>query len=420
MSAKRSARVQQPLDNVEERITYQGLGPQVAPEVALHTEEVSVDIQGMIDEVLQGKKFDIEPADAFKSGKEILDAIRPVPISGVTLSLESGRREKATVDMILPEAIGNVYGVTLPGVKGKSGQYLANQDGMVMAYDSIEGSLTAGIIHNESAYEEGAAVANVEAVSAAYDMARLRSPALTEMFFRMNNRAAPIEKELGQSFPHAALIRLNPTKSGLYSLDVASNSGFRCMVIDPSGKFETNEPLDSSDDAEFLPLLYNQPIDTVIDIMLESGTENDKKVIYGLKERLESGKFTEDQVRQFLRNLMLEPNIQSLNAAPEELVVLVPEVAIEEFGGPEAFAQYFSNLLRNGQTLPNICNGLMATLEKTMNGEGSDEGTVGFEDVIAEVYPEEPVGKEKAKVKKPLLEQSMSIIAFEVPEMPGK
>gem|GEM_PF-4925457 len=405
----------------QERITHRNHPKfKETPEVR-ETEEVRVDIQGMIDDVLQGKPFEIEAADAFQSGETLLRQLRPASISGVIVEIESGRKEKATLEMPLLEQ--DIYGVTLPGVKAKNGKYPTNQDGMVMAYDSTEQSLTAGIIHNTTDSEESAAVTNVETVSAAYDLSKLRSPALTEMFFRMNNRSAPLEKEVGNSFPHGVLMRMQPMENrGLLDVEVVTNGFFRCMVIDPSGTFVSSQPIDDSGDKDFLPLLYNQPIGKVLDVMEDSiSNEKDKMLIQGLRTRLESKKFSEEQIRQFLRNLMLEPRTQKLEAAPGEVVVMVPEVIVQEFGGDEAFAKYFSTLAyQEGQSLKNVCKAIVNTLENTMNGTESSEGTVDLSDILEEVYPKEHTTLKGAVSKEPLLEQSLSVIAFQVPEVPEK
>lgn len=318
-----------------------------------------------------------------------------------------------------------VYGMSLPGTQNEHGNYAVSQDGLVLSFDSLDQTLTAGIIHNDASSPESAAVSNLETVSAAYDLSKLRQPSLTEMVFRMNNRVAPLEKDLGASFPQASLMRLSPLGTrDMYELEVASNGAFRCMVLDPAtGKFETNTPNDTQYIHEYLETLYDRPIAEVLHTMIESApSDSDTTLLTRMLENFDSGKFTEDQMRQIFRNFIIEPAKTTLNAAAGEVVLMVPETAIQEFGGPEEFAQYFSTLIhRNGQSLENVCKGLLGALKKVMNGEEANvKGTEKFDDVVRDVYPGEVdavKGTQADSVeRKLLLDQSMSIIAFEVPK----
>lgn len=384
----------------EERITYKGLreteqhGQAVEAEVA----QTVVDIQGMIDEVLQGKPFNIETEDTFLKGKDLLAKLHPAPVTGVEVKIESGGNEEIT-DMEMPLLNTTVYGMSIPGAQNERGKYPQNQDGLVMAYDSLHNTLTAGIVHNDSSTPEGAAASNLQAVSAAYDLSKMREPALTEMVFRMNNRLAPVENDLGNTFPHASIVRLSPMDTpNLFELDVANNGYFRCLVIDKTtGKFESNTPFDTREDNEFLSTLYDRPVHEVLDTMVESSaSEADRLLLRQMRENLQSGKLDEHQIGKVLRNFLMEPKVDRLVASTGEVVIMVPEAAIEQFGSPEEFATYFSNLIQNGQSLRDVCQGLTGALKKVMN-----EGEVKSD-------------------KTPLLDQSMSIIAFEVPQTLNK
>lgn len=409
--------------SAEERITYKGLPEVNQPVEALEAELAGtvVDIQGMIDEVLEGKPFKIETEDTFLKGNVLLAKLHAAPISGVNVQIESGGNTEVT-DMEMPLLNTTVYGMSVPGAQNERGQYPQNQDGLVMAYDSLHKILTAAIVHNDSSTPEGAAASNLQAASAAYDLSKIREPALTEMFFRMNNRLAPIENDLGNTFPHASIVRLSPMDTkNLFALDVANNGFFRCLVIDTTtGKFESNIPFDTGEDNEFLSTLYDRPVHEVLDAMVEStASEADRLILKNMRENLESGKLDEKQIGKILRNFLMEPRVDRLVAGTGEVVIMVPEAAIQEFGGPEDFAKYFSTLIQNGQSLQNVCQGLVGALKKVINeGEDTTKGTEKFEDVIQEVYPDETLDEEKREIveKKPLLDQSMSIIAFEVPQ----
>lgn len=407
----------------EERITYKGLheteqhGQAVEAEVA----KTVVDIQGMIDEVLQGKPFELQDsADAFKSGAELLQQLKPTLLSGMSVQIESGRSEPANMEMplMLDE---RAYGMTLPGIKNEHGKYGANQDGMFMAHDAAKGSFTAGIVHNDMSTPESGAMSNLETVSCAYDVTKLREPSLKEMVFRMNNRIAPLEQDLGNSFPRASLLRLKPTDvMREYDLEVTNNGSFRTLVISKEDEsVRSTEPTSTRADNEYLATLYDRPAMEVLDTMIDSTPSTaDRELLQRMRAQLESGKLDQDQIRRILRNFLLEPKTENLAVKKGDLVVMVPDIAVEEFGGPEVFAKYFSTLIREGQSLQNVCRALLAALEKTMSGEeNTTQGTENFDDVIREVSGATPELKPEEQHRKPLLEQSMSILAFEVPEL---
>jgi hypothetical protein len=406
----------------EERITYKGLpvGEQLGEKVEEELAGAVVDIQGMIDEVLQGKPFELQDlGDAFKSGSELLQQLKPVPLSGMHVQLESGRSEPAHMEMpfMFDES---AFGMTIPGALSEQGNYSPNQDGIFMAHDAAKASFTAGIVHNDAATPESAAATNLETVSAAYDVSKIREPALSEMVFRMNNRIAPLEAELGNSFPHVSMLRLKPTDVAReYTLEVANNGFFRTLVINKDDQdVRTTAPVDTREDNEYLATLYDRPAKEVLDTMIEATPSSaDRDLLVKMRTDLESEKLDQDRIRRVLRNFLLEPITEKFQVQTGDVVVMVPESAVEEFGGSEIFAQYFSTLIREGQSLQNVCRALMAALEKTMNsGVSSDEGTVNFDDIIQEVSGEAPRQHEKTPQKKELMDQSMSIIAFEVPE----
>lgn len=407
---------------VEERITYKGLpaGEQLGEKVEEELAVAVVDIQGMIDEVLQGKPFELEDlGDAFKSGSELLQQLQPVPLSGMHVQIESGRSEP--VNMEMPLMIDEfAYGMTTPGARTEQDNYSPNQDGIFMAHDAAKASFTAGIVHNDAATPESAAATNLQTVSAAYDVSKLREPALSEMVFRMNNRVAPLEAELGNSFPHVSMLRLKPTDVfSEYNMEVANNGFFRTIVINPEDQsVRTTTPIDTHEDNEYLATLYDRPAKEVLDTMIEASPSSaDKDLLVRMRISLESQKMDQNQIRKVLRNFLLEPQTEKFQVSIGDIVVMVPETAVEEFGGPEIFAQYFSTLIREGQSLQNVCRALMGALEKTMNvGESSEEGTVNFDDIIQEVSGETPREQEKTPQKKQLVDQSMSIVAFKVPK----
>ena len=314
-----------------------------------------------------------------RSGEEILEEKLEKPFVGI---IESGSKQPVAISSRFQGA--DVVAYTTPGLPKPNGEYPENRDGFVMIKTPDGNGLQVVMSHGMSEGPESAALANAASISAGYDLQRMEPPHMTEVFGRVNDQVNGMKKELEVPKHRLSLLGLTMKKDNpddqLYAIDVMKAGDVHCFVLDThSGTLVkvTPQTVSATMSKARLPMKRRAEI-----------LEKYSKATGATPKRIEgiltmSAGQTDETFR---------PEVESLMAAPGEVVIVATTDFMKSFGGIEHYydktiGQLITAQLKRGKRLNDIIGDLMRrVIKRQQDGEVED-------------YP-------------------MSVVAFQVPEKP--
>lgn len=317
------------------------------PPVPEAPEKVGGKIGALIEEALAHKPIELKAEETLEPARKALGHhMKTIPRSMV---IEGGTAKEQQI-FHTEFKHTPVSGGTFPGQKRSSGLFPENKNGIVIYPDDKQDRLSVYMTNVDGYGPEDAAMANAAAITAAYELtsgneilqSRMTEFEKMEKVFNFTaNSVGPVGEEFGVKEKKIDMLgaRLSPDfNEKAWRLDVANNGNNHCIIIDPrSGK-------------------------------LRNARQGVRKP--GSKKPVE------------------QPVGSEFIVATGDIVVIATDKMVEAVGGEEKLAAAFTEKLKKGLEIGEICGSLLDDVERRQeDGEIEDS--------------------------------SVSIVAFKVPEFKG-